>query len=322
MINKQIVNNLLGPKTVKTALFTFLLAVIFYIFLSLYSGPEKITIVFSRFPTVKFLPIILLTVILGWFLRGLRWHYYLRQLDIKRISLWESLHIFFASFAFTVTPGKAGELIKGFFLKDNYNVSFFKTAGILFMERLMDLAAVLVLSASLIFVNKQHLWLFFACLIIVAFCFILLCFENIYKPLLVWLLKFRFLNWISRKILEILETSKTLLSPQKVLVSMMFSVLAWGLEAAAFYFVLAGFGFTAISFYWAVFIYALSTIAGALSMLPGGIVSTEATMFALLALQNISVSMSVPAVLLFRFCTLWFIPLLGVFFMIFLLKKY
>ena len=119
----------LSSKFIKGAISTFVLAVLLYGFLSFYSGKENVFKAFSSFPK-SYLFLILILVSFGWFLRGLRWHYYLRKTNIKNISFFKSLHLFLASFSLTVTPGKAGELVKSIFLKKENNVPISKTAGI------------------------------------------------------------------------------------------------------------------------------------------------------------------------------------------------
>ena len=61
-----------------------------------------------------------------------------------------------------------------------------------------------------------------------------------------------------------------------------------------------------------VFIYAISTIAGAISMLPGGLGSTELGMSLLLRkLVGASVGQATAATFLIRIITLWFAVVLG-----------
>jgi len=313
-------NNLLQPKAIKAALFTILAATILYAGLSLYSGWGNLKIALSIFPIKTYLPIILALVSFGWLVRGLRWHYYLRQSDIKQVPFLESMHIFLASFALTVTPGKVGELVKSAFLKTKYDVSVAKTAGILLMERLMDLIGVLILASCAFFFGGKAIWIFIITASIVIVLVVLLCFEKLYKPLLLRLAKLRYLGVVFQKILEMLIASRSLLKFRIILASILFSVIAWGAEALAFWLVLSGLGLN-IAFFGAVFIYSISTIAGAISMLPGGLGGTEASMLGLLALQGVIAVNAVPAILLIRLSTLWFVPAVGVIFMFALLAK-
>ena len=311
-------SDLLKPKVVTTAILTALGAIVLYAILSVYSGYENLSQAISIFPLATYLPRILGLVTLGWFLRGLRWHYYLRKVGIREIPFWQSIHVFLASFSFTVTPGKVGELVKSVFLKMEYGTPIPKTAGILLMERLMDLIGVLLLATGSFFLGKQELWLFAICTSIVLICLITLCLESIYKPILKWLGKFRILGWVSQKVLELLTTSRQLLTFKSIPISVLLSTIAWSMEAIAFYIVLSGLGLP-ISLLIAISVYAIATIAGAVSMLPGGIGGTETGMIGLLSLQGIGVAKAIPAVLIIRFCTLWYVPAVGIIFMLILL---
>jgi uncharacterized protein (TIRG00374 family) len=53
-------------------------------------------------------------------------------------------------------------------------------------------------------------------------------------------------------------------------------------------------------------------LVGALSFLPGGLGGTEASMVALLMLNNVAQSQAVAATVLIRLATLWFAVALGV----------
>src|SRR5262245_18150734 len=84
-------------------------------------------------------------VLVGFLLRAGRWQYYLRVLHWN-VPWIDSLTAFVASIALTATPGKAGELAKVVLLGNKHNVSLSQGAGILLIERLGDLFAVVVLT--------------------------------------------------------------------------------------------------------------------------------------------------------------------------------
>jgi uncharacterized protein (TIRG00374 family) len=61
----------------------------------------------------------------------------------------------------------------------------------------------------------------------------------------------------------------------------------------------------------ATFVYALSTLVGALLLLPGGLGGTEGSMVAMLGADGITRHDAVAATFLTRIATLWFAVLLG-----------
>ena len=93
----------------------------------------------------------LLTVIalvfVGFLLRAARWHYYIRVLQWD-VPPWRSFSALVASIALTATPGKTGELVKAALLREYHPVSLSQGAGILLVERLGDLVAVLLLALA------------------------------------------------------------------------------------------------------------------------------------------------------------------------------
>ncbi|CUS88292.1 flippase-like domain-containing protein [Candidatus Kryptobacter tengchongensis] len=61
----------------------------------------------------------------------------------------------------------------------------------------------------------------------------------------------------------------------------------------------------------ATFIYSFSTLAGAISMLPGGLGFTEGSMSGLLIFNKIPKNTAVAITIIIRFATLWFAVALG-----------
>jgi uncharacterized protein (TIRG00374 family) len=68
----------------------------------------------------------------------------------------------------------------------------------------------------------------------------------------------------------------------------------------------------ALGFWDALFVFALATLIGGASFLPGGLGGFEATMVALLVTKDIPIATAVAATLLVRFTTLWFGIALGI----------
>ena len=85
---------------------------------------------------------------------------------------------------------------------------------------------------------------------------------------------------------------------------------AWFFECLAFQVVFAGLG-VEVPLIKATFIYAFSTLAGALSMLPGGIGAAEGSMTSLLLLIQVPKALATTATIIIRICTIWFAVLLG-----------
>jgi glycosyltransferase 2 family protein len=271
-----------------------------------------------RFPPGT-LALVLFLVVVGWLLRGWRFHYYLKQTG-ETVPLGYAIAAFLAGFALTGTPGKVGEAVKGVFLKEDYGVPVTKVVGILVIERLMDLWGVLLLGSLSLLLFRGWESLFLLCAGIVLAGGIFLCMESVYRPVLERLARVSFLSWACRKLLQTLLTGRDLMTPRIFLVGLVVSALAWGLESVSMYLVLRGCDLPA-TLLQANFVYCFSTIVGALSMLPGGIGGTEAGMIGLLSFMGISYAAGLPAVILIRLCTLWMAVMVGVGFMIYFLGR-
>jgi glycosyltransferase 2 family protein len=76
--------------------------------------------------------------------RYVRWQYYLRVLGIA-VPTGESVLVFLAGFAMSLTPAKMGEVLKSVMLRESRNVPLARSAPIVVAERLTDLCALLLL---------------------------------------------------------------------------------------------------------------------------------------------------------------------------------
>lgn len=97
------------------------------------------------------------------------------------------------------------------------------------------------------------------------------------------------------------------LKPLDLCVSFGTGLLAWGLTAYAFVLLLDQLGLGVPT--WQAFsLYPVAMLAGAASMLPGGIGSTEAVLIVLLSGLGVNMAMSTVAAIGIRIATLWFSP--------------
>jgi uncharacterized membrane protein YbhN (UPF0104 family) len=287
-----------------------------YLALTLWSGLDPLLAALARFPLGTHLPLVVGLVLVGWLLRAGRWHFYARALRWP-VPTAESILAFLASFALTATPGKAGEVVKAGLLRSRYRVAMADTAGVLLVERLGDLLAVLILAAgglTLLADARLRLAPFVICLILVGGLTLFLTSERLYRPLFMRLARLPRLKSFAGKCLELLDTGRTLLRPGPFIIGLGLAVLAWACEALAFQVILQGFGVT-IPLLTTFSIYGVSTVIGALSMLPGGVGGVEAAMLLLLSALGVDGAAAVAPVVLIRFSTLWLVSLLGFVFM-------
>lgn len=258
-----------------------------------------------------FLVLALLLAFCNYILRFIRWTYYLRAASLE-VPLRRSASIFFAGLAASITPGKLGELVKCFMLRDEMGVPVVASAPVVIVERYTDLLAVIVLLGVSVVRYPAGRWLFLVGLVVVVVLFIVFTVSDRPVGRAVDLIARRFLKKrIAADSRESARVFRGLLRGRPLVVGSALGLAAWFAECVAFLVVFRGLGWGATSLYDATFVYAASTLAGALTMLPGGLGSTEGSMAALLALQGVPKAVAGPATILVRVCTLWFAVVVG-----------
>lgn len=107
------------------------------------------------------------------------------------------------------------------------------------------------------------------------------------------------------------ESAVAMMRPGRLVIASLLSVAAWFCECLELHLILAGLGFP-LDTLAATFVYAFATLIGALTMLPGGLITTEGSMTGLLQRFGVAKSPAAAATLVVRACTLWFAVGLGV----------
>ena len=245
-------------------------------------------------------------------LRWLRWEYYLRRLGI-RIAARDSVTVFLAGFALTVTPGKLGEAVKALLLRQSHGIAAARTAPIVIAERITDLIALLLLALVGVFTFSVDRRFLAAGAIATGLALAMIGSESLAGRVLTLCERVPPIARFVPKLREFQASAATLLRPGPLIVTTALSVASWFLECLAFWIVVHGFPGARLPLQAATFIYAAMTVAGALSFLPGGLGVTEAGMLALLATFGGGIGRGTAAAATFvtRACTLWFAVAIG-----------
>lgn len=252
-------------------------------------------------------------IILGFSIRSARWVYYTAALG-WHVPLVDKLTSFVASFSFTATPGKAGELVKALLLRTRHDVSLTEAAGILLVERLGDLLAVALLACGALALFSDLLIYVAVGAVLVGGAGILAAHPSLARKLLERLFEVRRVGPIAQRLARALDAGRTLLKPVPVAIGGTLAIVAWSCEASAFYVLIDSFGIHT-SWLIAVSVYGLATLAGALSMLPGGLGGVEVVMVLLLTRLGAAAATATIVMIIFRLLTLWLFSLTGIVFM-------
>jgi uncharacterized protein (TIRG00374 family) len=243
----------------------------------------------------------------NYLVRFVRWQYYLRVLRLK-VPAGESFLVFLGGFALTVTPGKLGEVLKAFLLRESRGIPAARTAPIVVAERFTDLVGLLLLAAAGAFhfdVDRRFL---VAAGLLILVGLVVISVEPLARGLLGLLGRLPVVRRFAHKLDEFHASTAALLRPLPLLLAVLLSLVSWMFECLAFWFVVGGFPGASVNVEAATFIYATMTIVGALSFLPGGLGVTEAGMLGWLGKLGTGTGRGVAAAATFvtRLCTLWF----------------
>jgi uncharacterized membrane protein YbhN (UPF0104 family) len=249
-------------------------------------------------------PGVVLAVVANWALRFGKWHFYLRCLAVP-LPWRPSLLVFLAGFTMAISPGKLGEVLKAVLVRDLVGTEAGRTASAVMAERLTDVAGLLVLSAlGATALPRGPLFLGLMALVFAA------AVAAFRVPALGGPARRLLPARVVEPLRAFVHGGRALLAPGALAVGVALSVVSWFFECAAFAVILAGFD-AALPLRAATFLYAFASLAGAASMLPGGLGVAEGSLTALLVSFGTSLPAAAGATLLVRLATLWLAVLLG-----------
>jgi len=242
-----------------------------------------------------------------------RWQYYLRVLGVE-VAAGDSFAVFLAGFALTVTPGKLGEAVKAFLLRASHGVPLARTAPIVIAERVTDLVALLQLALVGVFSFEVDRRFLVAGAVLVAAGVAVVSIDPLANLAIAVAGRLPGLRRVAPRLAEFHRSTAELLRPGPLVIATVLATGSWFLECLAFWAVVQGFPGASLGLRAATFIYAATTVAGALSFLPGGLGVTEAGMLALVLRHGVGLTRGSAAAATFvtRACTLWFAVALGV----------
>ena len=284
------------------------IAAVIYLALALYADYESVVKSFARFNWL-FLPLLLLLSYLNYTARFVKWDYYLNTVHVK-ISKKDSYAIFMSGLIMSVTPGKMGELLKAYLVKQITGVPISRTAPIIIVERITDFISLILLAliGAYIFDYGKPIVLG------TAFFFLgvtyLISHRKLALSIIEYAGKFKILKKHLSRMHDAYESSYLLLQPRPLFLMIIVSLFSWFFECFGFYIILRNFDID-ISVLWASFVYAFATIAGAITMLPGGLGVTDGSLTYLISKEGVGLDLAVASTFIIRVVTLWFAVLVG-----------
>ena len=245
-------------------------------------------------------------------LRFARWTLYLRHGAIQ-VPPRTSLLVFASGLALSVTPGKVGELLKSFLLRASHGIPVSQSAPIVVAERLTDLVAVVLLALLGVALYGVGAATVIAGGAVVLAGLVVLARPALGGALIDLATRPRRLARFRPPLRDLHRTLVGLLRPWPLTWGTAIGAVAWLAECIGFALIVNGFPGAAVPLGLAILIYAATTLAGALSFLPGGLLVTEAgmTLFLVESARGVERATAAAATILTRLATLWFAVALG-----------
>jgi uncharacterized protein (TIRG00374 family) len=243
-------------------------------------------------------------------MRVVRWRLYLSRLG--HVLPWRFVSLtFMAGFAFTLSPGKLGEMVRARYYQPR-GIALSAVTGAFFVERLLDLLVMILLAAAVLAELKAYqnfLWVAVALVGGLLACVALLPWAELSQRMS--LKTHHGLMSAVQSVVKMFVSARQFLSPGILALGMACGLLAWSAEAVGLKVVADVIAPVHLSIPAAMGIYSIAIIVGALSFLPGGLGSTEAVMAALLVAHGYQMPQAILLTLICRLLTLWLAVLIG-----------
>ncbi|MFZ4406501.1 MAG: lysylphosphatidylglycerol synthase transmembrane domain-containing protein [Paracraurococcus sp.] len=246
----------------------------------------------------------------NYMLRGLRWVVLGRAFGVAAPARAQLLY-FFAGFALTVTPGKVGEVVRLWLLNRHHGVPYTRSMPLLAGDRVMDMVAICLLALAGAALTSQYL---LVTAVLAVICTALLA-ALTHAGLLL-----RVVGWTERrvrrapglfaKVREVCATLPAIGRPAVLWPALGLSLLGWLAECLVLLLVLDALGAT-LGLGGSMLVFCLSAVAGAVSLLPGGLGAADLSLLGLLRLVEVPEAAAIVATILVRLATLWFAVVLG-----------
>jgi glycosyltransferase 2 family protein len=286
------------------------LGVAVYLILAVLSDLGELATALDSFD-YALIPAILGLVALSYVVRFLRWTYYLRVLKVS-VPTGINAAIFTSGLSMTISPGKLGEVLKCVFVRRVTGVPIARTAPAVVAERATDGTGMVLWGFLGAFALDIPPWTMFIFLALAIVGIAVLRSERLTLAAERVLSRLPLLNRLAPHLRVFHGASNELLGTRPLLVGTALSFFSWGLECAGVYLCAVGLGVDG-PFLLIVFVFALSSLVGVLSMLPGGIGAVEAGLYGqFVAVANLSTGVAGALTLVIRLATLWFATLLGI----------
>ena len=260
---------------------------------------------------VLLIPAVLGLVALSYAGRFFRWLYYLRVLKVS-VPLGQNAAIFAAGLSMTISPGKLGEVLKSVFVRQASGAPIARTAPAVVAERATDGTGMVLWGFIGAFaLGLSPLWMF-VFLAVAGLGIAVLRSKRLSLLAERVLLRLPLLDRLAPHLRAFHGASNELLGVRPLAVGTAISFFSWGLECLGVYLCAVGLG-ADVGFLMVVFVFAVSSLVGVLSFIPGGIGAVEAGLaLQFTRLAEMSGGLAGALTFVIRLATLWFATFIGI----------
>lgn len=269
---------------------------------TIWAGFDEVHAALVRFDWRYLAPLAGLTLV-NYGLRFAKWRYFLGRLGVH-MPLREDLWTFLAGLSMAISPGKAGELLKPYVVRERTGAPMATTIPALVSERLTDGIAMLIIAAfGVTTYAADQLGLLVALGVGVAVGLVVVSNAKLTLGVIGVMERVPLLARLTPRLRMMAEATHVCLAPTPLLLSVSLSIVAWLAECIAYWQTFSGFG-VEVSPEASIYIYASSTILGAPS--PGGLGVTDGAMtVGAMTILGVDRGVALPAALIARTVTLW-----------------
>ncbi len=243
------------------------------------------------------LPAVVLVSLLYYVLQGVRWHQLLRAVGI-RLPLGDTVLLNLAGQATALLP--LGELTRAVLVSEETKADFGAVVATVTVQELLYTMVLIALAVPGLVTVPHALSGVFAALLLTLLVFVALTWCPAYRVLRKVVARTPGLRRFSAEVDELHNDTVLLLRHRATLTGMWLSVLQAAATITTLWLVVAAMDPGGLSWREAALVYAVSNVAGALSLIPGGIGAYEASVVGLLVTFGMNPGVAAAVALLHR----------------------
>lgn len=282
-------------------------AVAVYVVMGIYADVGKLISIMEIFRLDIFMLLLILTTI-SYLVRFIKWDYFLKRVGV-RLNIRDNLFVFLSGFSMVMTPAKVGEVWKCWLIKDINGEKLNKTVPVVIIDRITDVLGLIILAMVGVLYYTDGIYIILILLFLFTG-FLIAVRSKTISGKIIKLLENR-MGKYAENIKVMHETFETLMKPGGLIRMSFLSAFAWFFECLVMYLIIFGFG-QSIKITLATFIFSFASLAGAVSMVPGGLGVAEGTISGLLQYFGMAAPVSVAITIFVRAVTLWYGAIVGI----------